>query len=159
MFAYLARGGLAAAYFAVSGIDPTLWLRTNAEGGILVGLVLIAVVAVARRRELAGLPRDPAMLLQSAYLALVAAALEEFIFRGAFLLPAAVTPLATALAIAGSSIAYATWRAVAVRARTPRAIASSIASSVVLAAVTALTGSLWPAFLAHAGFVLVRGRP
>ncbi len=160
MSAYVARGALAAMYFAFAGIDPARWLEMDAENGVLLGIALALLVAFARRSDLASVAGGPlGMLAPAAFLAVVVAAVEELLFRGAFVLPAAVTPLATALAILGASIAYALWRVAAWRERSPRAFGLAFASSLALASVTALTRSLWPALLAHAAFAFLSGPP
>ena len=80
-----------------------------------------ALRAVARDGERMNMvASDPAMLVQATYLAFIVSVVEELIFRGAFVLVAAGTPLITLLASVGSAIAYVVWRAVTYRDRDPR---------------------------------------
>jgi len=158
MYVYLGRGAIAAAFFAASGVDPLAWFTRDAASGIVIGIVLGAALVLLRRDEARALAAAaPAMLVQAAYLALVVAAVEELIFRGAFVLVAAVTPLAAVLASLGSAVAYAIWRAVAWRERDPRVVVITFIASVGLGLVTALAGSLWPGLIAHAALVLLVG--
>ncbi len=157
--AYLARGALAALYLSFIGLDPARWLDADRDA-LAGGAALAALMAVVRRVELAALLRGPVgMLLPAALLALTAAGVEELVFRGAFVLPALGSPTGTVLAVGGSSVAYVAWRALALRDRSRHALAATLGVALALAAVTALSRSLWPALLAHAAFVLARGRP
>ncbi|OLC52508.1 MAG: hypothetical protein AUH85_16960 [Chloroflexi bacterium 13_1_40CM_4_68_4] len=160
MFAYLARGTLVALYFAFAGIDPVLWLTVNAGTGVAIGIALAALLAIARRHDVVTLATsDPAMVAQAAYLALTVGVVEELIFRGAFVLVAAATPLATVLASVGSAVAYALWRAVTYRDRDPRSLAVVFAANVAIGVVAGLAQSLWPALIAHAAHVVLAGPP
>jgi membrane protease YdiL (CAAX protease family) len=160
LYAYLARAALVAAYFALAGLDPTAWFVRDAGPALALGVALALAVGIVRRRDVVTLARgDPAMALQAGYLAAFAALVEELIFRGAFVLVAAVTPLAAALATVGSSVAYLVWRAVAYRERDARSVALVFAFAAALALVTEATGSLWPAVLAHASYILLAGPP
>lgn len=156
MSAYLARGAIAATYFGIVGIDPAVWLTTNVEPGVAAGVVLALLLASVRRAEASALAGAmPALLIQAAYLAIVVALVEEVVFRGAFVLVAAVTPTALALASVGSSIAYVVWRAVARRDRDPRSLGPAFVASVALGLVAGLTRSLWPGVIAHTAYVLI----
>jgi len=160
MFAYLVRGALAAVYFAFAGIDPLRWLTATAATGVLIGVALTALIAIVRRRDLATLAAsDPAMLVQATYLAFIVSVVEELIFRGAFVLVAAGTPLITLLASVGSAIAYVVWRAVTYRDRDPRSLAVVFGTNVAAGMVAGLSQSLWPTVIAHAAYVVVAGPP
>jgi len=159
MFAYLARGALAAAYFAFAGIDPVAWF-TSDPVWLAIGAGVAALLATARGKDVASLRgSDPAMVIQATYLAIVVALVEELIFRGAFVLVAAVTPLALVLATVGSSLAYVLWRAVTYRDRDPVSLARVFAVSLFVGAGTGLARTLWPAVIAHAAYVLLAGPP
>lgn len=160
MFAYLVRGALVAGYFALSGVDPIAWFQPSDSRWIALGVIVAAVLAVARRVDVASLARgDPTMVLQATYLAIVVAVVEELIFRGAFVLVAATAPMTALLASLGSSVAYVVWRAVAYRERDSRGVALVFAVALAAGAVTAIARSLWPAVLAHSAYALVAGPP
>jgi membrane protease YdiL (CAAX protease family) len=160
MLAYLARGALVAIYFALAGTDPLVWFAGPAADWIVAGAIVAVALAVLRRRDVATLARaDPGMVLQATYLALAVALVEELIFRGAFVLVAAVTPPATVLAAIGSSVAYVVWRAIAYRDRDARSLALVFAAALGLGLLAGLTRSLWAPLLAHAAYVLFAGPP
>ncbi|HYY55635.1 MAG TPA: CPBP family glutamic-type intramembrane protease [Candidatus Dormibacteraeota bacterium] len=160
MFAYLARGALALGYFAFIGVDPFPWFAGAATLWLLAAAVGVVAIAVIRRRDVAALARGQGgMLTQAAYLAVVVAVVEELIFRGAFVLVAAVTPATTVLASAGASAAYVVWRALVYRDREPRSLAIVFAASFALGLLAGLSRSLWPPVIVHGGYVLLAGPP
>ena len=159
MYAYLARAAITAAYLALVGLDPRVWLDVPAAQWLLAAALLVVGLASMRRRDVVFLVRNTAMAVQATYLAAMVAFVEELIFRGAFVLAAAVTPETTVLASAGASAAYVVWRAVTYRDRNVVSLTVVFAVSIGLGLLAAASRSLWPAVVVHGAYVLLAGPP
>lgn len=156
---FLWRFALLLAYAAATRVDPFAGLEVTIVGVAVSGLVLAVFLPflAASATTLAALGErwrsQPAAFVGDVLYAYVAVALvEEVIFRGSFLLPAAVTPAGTVFGLIGSTVANVIWL-VPRYVREGRPLARSLLAATVFAlllgAVTALTRSLWPVIVIH----------